>query len=195
MRFLAPMAAALACLGASHAALANNLIKDGGFETPATPAGQYTVYNPGQTLGAWTVVGSHDVNTSSTTEVNLGITLKAKAGQAFIDLTGDCDCGDPTTGVAQTVKTVVGQSYVLTFWVGNCDIPNAGTTSTINVYAGSTLLIAAKNANGRNSTSQVWKKFVVTFTATSTKTTLSFLNGDPSGDQQNGLDQVSLIAQ
>jgi hypothetical protein len=30
--------------------------------------------------------------------------------------------------------------------------------------------------------------------ASATKTTLSFLNGDPSGDEQNGLDEVTLVA-
>jgi len=114
-------------VGQSQAA---NLIKDGSFETPATPAGHYTVYQPGQELGPWTVVGSHHVNTSSTTGMNLGIILDAKQGLAFLDLTGDCDCGDPTEGVAQTVKTVRGTSYTLSFWVRNCYIPGAGTTST-----------------------------------------------------------------
>lgn len=176
-----------------HGAVAANLIKNGSFEKPAPPPGSYTDYNPGQKIGAWVVVGSHNVSITSTTEVNLGITLDAKKGAAFADLTGNCDCGDPTSGVAQTVKTVPGTTYALTFWVGNCYIPGAGTTSTVNVYVGSTLLIAAENKNGKGMSKQVWKKFTTSFLATETKTTISFLNGDPSGDQQNGLDAVTLV--
>ncbi len=136
-QLLSVLVAFAACpIGTGHAA---NLIKDGGFETPAPPPGSYTDYDPGQKIGAWTVVGGHNVTISSTTEVNGGVTLDAKAGAAFADLTGNCDCGDPTEGVAQTVKTVPGTTYTLTFWVGNCYISGGDTTSTVNAYAGSTL--------------------------------------------------------
>ncbi len=179
----------------SGSALARNLIKNDSFETPAPPPGSYTDYSAGQMIGAWTVVGSKNVSITSTTEVNRGVTLDAKKGAAFVDLTGDCDCGDPTTGVAQTVKTLPGTTYKLTFWVGNCYTPGYGTTSTVNVYAGSTLLMAAENSKGKGSTKQVWQKFSTTFVASAAKTTISFLNGDPSGDEQNGLDVVSLTAE
>ena len=175
-------------------ATAANLIKNGSFETPAPPKGGYTDYNPGQKIGAWIVVGKQNVSITSTTEVNY-ITLDAKKGAAFADLTGNCDCGDSTSGVAQTVKTVPGTTYTLTFWVGNCYIPGHGTTSTVNVYVGSTLLVAAENKHGKGVSKQVWEKFSRTFVAGATSTTISFLNGDPSGDEQNGLDAVSLVAE
>ena len=187
------MIAAIGCAAAP--AFAANLIKNGSFETPAPPPGGYTDYAPGQKIGAWIVVGNHNVTISSTTEVNDGVTLDAKKGAAFADLTGNCDCGDPTSGVAQTVKTVPGTTYALTFWVGNCDIPGHGTTSTVNVYVGSTLLIAAKNTRGKGSTKQVWQKFSTSFVASAATTTLGFLNGDPDGDEQNGLDLISLVAE
>ena len=184
-----------AILATSLPAYAANLIKDGSFETPAPPAGGYTDYDPGQKIGAWTVVGTHNVSITSTTEVNLGITLDAKRGAAFVDLTGNCDCGGPTTGVEQTVKTTPGTTYKLTFWVGNCYIQGAGTTSTVNVYVNSALLIAAENKHGKGSTKQVWQKFSTSFVASNASTTISFLTGDPSGDQQNGLDEVTLVAE
>ncbi len=68
-------------------------------------------------------------------------------------------------------------------------------TSTINVYAGSTLLIAATNSRGKGSTQQAWQKFTTSFVASGSKLTVSFLNGDPSGDQQNRLDAVTLVAE
>jgi hypothetical protein len=186
---------AVAISSPAGGALAANLIKNGSFETPAPPPGGYNDYDPGQKIGAWTVVGGHDVSISSTSEVNLGITLDAKKGKGFADLTGDCDCGDPTAGVAQTVKTTPGTTYVLSFWVGNCYTPGHGTTSTVDVYVGPTLLTAAKNKRGKGSTKQIWEKFTATFMATATTATISFLNGDPDGDEQNGLDEVNLVAQ
>jgi hypothetical protein len=39
----------------------------------------------------------------------------------------------------------------------------------------------------------VWKKFTYGFDAAGTTTTLAFNNGDPSGDDNNGLDNVSLV--
>ena len=188
-------AAALAAAGAAMApgaARADNLIHDGGFEIPPATAGGATLYNPGQTIGPWLVVGGHNVRIASDTAVNAGVRLSAKRGQAFLDLTGNCDCGDATAGVAQAVPTTPGKRYVLTFWVGNCDIPGAGSTSTVNVYADKTLLLSATNASGKGSKKQVWQKFTASFAATAARTTISFLNGDPKGDQENGLDLVTL---
>jgi hypothetical protein len=45
---------------------------------------------------------------------------------------------------------------------------------------------------GRASHKQGWKKLVLTFRATSDRTTISFINGDPRTDNSNGLDAVSL---
>jgi hypothetical protein len=90
---------------------------------------------------------------------------------------------------------LIGTTYSLTFWVGNTYIPGQGLTSTVDVYAGTTLLLAAKNTKGQGSTKEVWKKFTTQFVATSSMTTVSFVNADPSGDEQNGVDDVSLVAE
>lgn len=183
---------AVACMCAAGPALAGSLIKDGGFEKPATPANSYVLYNTGQKFGPWTVVGATgNVATVSTTFTQDGYSFPAKSGKAWLDLTG---VSNTPTGVAQTVKTVPGTSYTVTFWVGNVVDPNGifGTTSTVNVYAGSTLLTSATNSEGAGGTTQVWEKFTTSFTATATKTVVSFVNGDPSSDTNNGLDAVSM---
>jgi len=179
-------------LGAVPTARAANLIKDGGFEKPPTATGSYIVYDTGQTFEQWTVVGaSGNVATVSGTFTQNGYSFPAKSGKAWLDLTG---VSNTTTGVAQTIKTVVGTTYDVTFWVGNVDDPGGifGTTSTVDVYAGSTLLLAATNSKGKGSTKQVWQKFTTSFVATASTTTLSFINGDPSSDTNNGLDAVSV---
>jgi hypothetical protein len=185
------LALLLASSASGHAA---NLIKNGGFETPPSPQGFFTTYSIGQKIEQWTVIGSAG-NVATVNNYNEGGVLwSAHRGQAFLDLTGTCDCG-ANSGVAQTVKTVAGTTYQLTFWVGNTVIQGQGDTSTVDVYNGSTLLIAAENKAGKGKTKEVWKKFQVSFTASSSTATLSFVNGDPSGDEQNGLDDVSLVAQ
>jgi hypothetical protein len=39
---------------------------------------------------------------------------------------------------------------------------------------------------------QAWKEFALTIKATSGRTTISFINGDPRTDNSNGLDAVRL---
>lgn len=177
----------------SGVANAAPLIKDGGFETPPTAAGTYTTYGPGQKIGPWTVIGTNG-NVATVNAYNEGGVLwSAHHGKSFLDLTGTCDCG-AASGVAQTVKTTPGTRYTLSFWVGNTYIQGQGFTSTIDVYNGSTLLVAATNKGGEGSPKEVWRKFTTSFTATGTETVLSFVNGDPNGDEQNGLDDISLAA-
>ncbi len=174
-------------------AAAANLVKDGSFETPPTPQGSYAPYAPGQMIGPWTVVGASG-NVATVYDYNEGgVIWSAHQGKAFLDLTGTCDCGAPS-GVSQTVKTVTGQMYTLTFWVGNTYIQGQGLTSTVDAYVGSKKVLTATNKAGEGSTKEVWRKFSVTFVAKSASTKLSFINGDPSGDEQNGLDSVSLVA-
>jgi hypothetical protein len=194
MRPIFGLAIAFATVGSVNTAMAADLIKNGSFEKPPPPPGSYTVYDIGKRIGAWTVVGSSgNVATVSTSFVENGVTLDAHKGQAFMDLTGVCDCGAPS-GVAQTVATTPGVTYKLRFWLGNPYIPSRAKKSTMKVYVGSTLLITATNGRGKGSTKQIWKKFATTFVAEGTSTTLSFINGDQNGDPSCNLDSVSLIA-
>jgi hypothetical protein len=191
---LVKLAVAVVFVFGAGTAHARNLIRNGGFEMPSTPAGTYTTYGAGQAIGAgWTVVGNGNVATVNAYNEG-GVVWVAHKGSAFVDLTGTCDCG-ANSGVAQTVKTVVGTTYSLTFWVGNTYIPGQGLSSTVDVYAGTNLLLAAKNTKGEGSSKEVWKKFTTHFVATSTTTAVSFVNADPSGDEQNGVDDVSLVAE
>jgi hypothetical protein len=43
---------------------------------------------------------------------------------------------------------------------------------------------------GAGGTTQVWEQFTTSFLATSSSTTLEFLNEDPLSDNSNGLDNV-----
>jgi hypothetical protein len=191
---LSSLVFALCCLGAP--AFAANLIKDGGFETPKVTVGSYELFTTGETFGKyWTVVGvSGDVGVVSSTFEDAGFTFDAKSGKQWLDLTGN---SNTATGVAQTIATTPGSAYTLTFWVGNVNDPGGifGTTSTVLVLVNGTQVFTAVNSLGAGQAKQVWQKFTTTITASSSETTISFMNGDPATDNSNGLDNVSLVLQ
>jgi Protein of unknown function (DUF642) len=179
---------------AAPAGAASKLVRNGGFEKPSV-GGTFIVFTTGQSFPGWTVVGAPgNVGIVAGTFTQNGYTFPAKAGAQWIDLTG---LSNTATGVAQTVKNLVsGSPYTLTFFVGNVSNPGGifGTTSTVNVLVNGAPLMTAVNSNGAGTTTQVWKKFTKTFLAPAATTTISFVNGDPANDTNNGLDGVSLSA-
>jgi hypothetical protein len=177
---------------ATHAA-ASNLIKNGSFEKPVVPSASYEGFSTGQRFHHWTVTGaSGNVAVVSGTFTQDGFSFPAQAGNQWLDLTG---VSNTATGVTQSIPTVSGATYILSFWVGNVYDPGGifGTTSTVDVSVDGTQIKAATNS--KMGTTQMWKKFKVHFTATSTSTSISFLNGDPSNDTNNGLDAISVTRQ
>jgi hypothetical protein len=182
----------LLCLlgSAAHGA---TLIRNGSFELPVVPAGGYETFSPGQAFPGWSVVGAPgDVGVVSGTFTQNGFDFPARAGRQWLDLTG---LSQTATGVAQTVRTTPGAAYTLVFFVGNLVNPTGifGVSSTVNVLVNGTQVFSATNSRGTGQTKMVWQKFTTTITATSSRTTISFVNGDLSGDTLNGLDAVSLI--
>ena len=189
----AAVIAAIALSGVTSALAATNLLKNGGFEKPVVPDGSYQLYSTGQTFAHWTVVGDPgNVAPISGDFTQNGFSFPARAGAQWVDLTG---ASNTATGVAQTVSTTPGAQYTLIFSVGNVYDPGGifGTTSTVNAFVDGNLVKSATNSLGQGSSSQVWKRFSVTFTAETASTTISLINGDPSNDTQNGLDAVKLL--
>lgn len=171
----------------------NAQVVNGGFETPAPPAGGYTLYTSGNSFGGWDVIGTGNVAVVSGSFVQNGISFGAQSGAAWLDLTG---LSNSASGVQQTIATTPGTTYGVSFWVGNVVNPNGifGTTSTVvNVNGGTAF--TAQNSGGAGSNSLFWQQFTTSFVANSSSTTISFTNGDPSSDNSNGLDNVSVSAQ
>jgi hypothetical protein len=184
----------LSTMGATASATPTNLVHNGSFESPVIPPGSARVFATGQTFSHWTVTGaSGNVGSVSGTFTQNGFTFPAKAGHQWLDLTG---VTQTATGVAQTVATTAGTHYSLSFAVGNLVDPGGifGTASTVKVSVDGSPIFTAVNSKGAGSTKQVWKSFKVAFTASSASTIISFINGDPSNDTDNGLDAVKLIA-
>jgi len=171
---------------------ATNLIENGGFETPVVPVGNFTLFSLGQAFTGWKVVGTEgNVDIVSDKYLGDGITFNAEAGTQWMDLTG---LSNTPTGIAQSIATTPGAEYHLTFWVGNVYDPGRifGISSTIKVYVNGSVQLTATNSLQPPNRTQAWKEFALTIKATSRSTTISFINGDPSTDDSDGLDAVQL---
>lgn len=189
----AAVAVGILTVSGGAASATTNLIKNSSFETPVVPVGSFQNFATGQTFTGWRVVGATgDVSIVSGQYQNNGITFNAKAGAQWMDLTGQAS--NTATGIAQTVATTSGTSYHLTFWVGNVYDPGGpfGVSSTVKVYVNGTLTLTAVNSLRPTTPTQVWQEFALTIKATSSRTKISFINGDPSSDNSNGLDAVHL---
>jgi hypothetical protein len=183
-------------IGCGSLPLRANLIDNGSFETPVVPVGSFENFGSGSTgITGWTVVGPEASVVSGSFSQEC-CTFPAADGVQWLDLTGDGT--NSVEGVEQTIATTPGTTYDLSFWVGNTFDSGGifGTTSTVNVRLGGiggTLIDTATNSSTTPGT-LIWQQFTTSFTASGSSTTLDFLNGDPSGDNSNGLDNVVLTA-
>jgi hypothetical protein len=191
--FCAALAAGTVIASGGMASAAANLVNNGSFERPVVTAGGFQNFATGQSFTGWKVVGATGaVSVVSGTFQSQGFTFNAKAGAQWIDLTGP---GSKTaTGVAQSVATTPGTTYQLTFWVGNVNDPGGsfGVSSTVKVFVNGALKLTAVNSLHPTNHKQAWKEFTLAIKATSSHTMISFINGDPSTDDSNGLDVVHL---
>ena len=191
-------------------ARAQNLIVDGSFEDPALPPGGFNsgfqAFGVGSTFGpggAWTVVGSSAGNVAVTpdtefTDFGLGtVNFPAEDQHQWMDLTGNTDNG-AVTGIAQSFATTPGALYSLSYWVGDTFDPTypapAGGPSTVAVQIDGSPVQTAVNATFPTGPTINWKQFTFLFNAAGPSTTLTFLNGNASGQGLNALDDVSVTA-
>ena len=177
--------------GAAEAGHAQNLIIDGGFETPVVPNGSGTGFGLGQTFSKWVVTGDPgDVVITSGMYTANGFTFPAHSGQQWLNL---FVTSSTPIGVQQTVTTNPGSVYQLTFWVGNAYGFGGNASSTVNVFVNDQLLTSVINTGGKGKTALVWHQFSANFTASTDVTTVTFINANPAGyGGVNGLDNVSL---
>jgi Protein of unknown function (DUF642) len=167
---------------------------NGGFETPAVPVGGYTHFVGGQTVGAWTVVGTAVllVQTEYAEPANGISAFTAQAGLNSLDLTGAGNEGF-TSGVEQVVPTIAGQAYNLSFFVGRASSgsPLYSAPATVDLSINGGPRVGYTNTAATTGTNN-WMKFKTSFVATGSSTTITFLNGTPSPITEAGLDGVVL---
>ena len=178
-------------LFASAVTAGANIILNGSFETPTVPTGNFMNFPVGSaSLQDWSVFGPSGtvVSIVSGAFSQNGVSFPAEDGNQWLDLTGDNS--NSTEGVSQTAATTVGDQYQLSYWIGNTTGGGIfGTTSTVKVTLNGTPAFSDTNSNVSPTTLN-WEQFTHTFVATGTSTTLGFQNGDPAGDNSNGLDVV-----
>src|SRR5262245_30540208 len=93
-------------------------IMNGSFETPAVPAGGFTLFPP-NVIPGWTVVGpaGTSVGIVSGTFTQLGVMFPAQDGSQWLDLTGLGS--NSTEGVTQSATVTAGHTYQLSYFIGN----------------------------------------------------------------------------
>ena len=166
-----------------------NLLTNGSFELPLVPAGSFTNFNSGSVLiTGWTVTGPQ-VSIVSGTFVQ-GASFPAADGAQWLDLTGLSS--NTIEGVTQAVTTIPGNTYQLSYSIGTTAATGFGPSSTVNVLINSVATFSDTTSTA-NQTTQVWTTFTHTFVASGALTSLTFLNGDSSADNDNGLDNVVLL--
>jgi hypothetical protein len=172
-------------------ACAAGLVKDPSFEKPVVPDGGDVEFTVGQTFNGWRVVGDTNVAVVSGDQTSGGVSLPAKKGKQWLDLTGAF--GNSATGVQQKVQTQPGATYSVTFYIGNTYTPQGelGVDSTVHVYVDGAPAGTFTNSKKSGDT-MVWQKFSTEFVAEKPKTTIAFVNGDPPTDNCNGLDGISV---
>ncbi|MEO8922655.1 MAG: DUF642 domain-containing protein [Caldimonas sp.] len=171
-------------------------VANGSFESPVVPSGGFANFVVGSSgIPGWTVVGPAGavVSIVSTTFGQNGVSFQAQSGAQWLDLTGDGS--NSSEGVSQAATTIAGHQYEVTFFVGNTTGGSIfGTTSTVNLAVNGVQAFSAVNSM-TDATGLSWQQFAYDFVATGTSTTLALSNGDPGGDNSNGLDNVAFIDQ
>ena len=191
-RYVCCAFAAFVAVCGSSVALADNLVRDGGFERPIVPDGGLTRFSRGQKAGPWKVVGAAGtVDIISTDFTFEGFTTPAKRGVQWMDLTGNTNSA---TGVQQRITTTPSATYLLTFFVGSAYDPTGqlGTSSTVHLLIDGSDVASFTFKAKPGSTAQQWRKFSTEFVAATAATTIAFINGDPPNDTDNGVDVVSV---
>jgi hypothetical protein len=175
-------------------ARAATLLTNGSFELPVAPVGSFTTIPVGSSLlTGWSVIGPAGTAVSPVngTFSQSGVSFPAQDGVQWLDLTGNGS--NSTEGVSQSVGTTTGNLYQVSYFVGNTTGGGIfGTSSTVNVQVNGAQTFSDSNSTV-SPTTQNWAQFTHTFVATGASTTLAFINGDPAGDNNNGLDNVVLL--
>jgi len=182
---------AMICANAAHAL--PPYWENGSFLAPVPKAGTFAVVDVGERYGTWRVVGaSGNVAWTSGSYTHGGLSFPAQGGtsKTWVNLAA---ISRTATGIAHApVPTIVGQRYTLTFYVGNIVDPSGlyGTSSSVKVYENARLLGVSSNSSGAGTNTETWQQFSLAFDADALWTTIAFVNGDPPGDMNCGIDTV-----
>lgn len=166
-------------------------LKDGSFEKPQIAAGTQQLFNVGDRIGPWKVVGEGDVALIGADNTLDGLSLQAKNGLQFVNLAGDQRL---QSGLEQTFKTVPGTQYLLWFRIGAIVDRDQGflrESTVVMTIDGEPKGIFTVTAD-TDGTKVTWGRVGVVFTAANDTTTIDFFNGDGPIGGFCALDGLSL---
>jgi predicted ribosomally synthesized peptide with SipW-like signal peptide len=162
----------------------NNLVVNGGFETPALGNGAYAIY-PNGSQTSW--------------QVEAGPGLEIQRNAAGAPHTGNQLAELDSTGkstISQTLTTVAGQKYRFSFWHSpRPNVPSGDNTIgyEVEVTSGPTTLISGTVGATSTGPSTSWTKYTYEFTAISTSTKIVFEDQGSANNTYGGyIDDVEV---
>ena len=181
--------AVVAAVAFAAAPVHANLLIDGSCETPVISAGIYGNDVTGATaITGWTVVGINAAVTSGTF-TQRGITFEAQDGVQWLDLAGVTS--SKSNGVTQTIATAVGSTYRVSFYVGSVTDNLFFFPTTIDLSINGGARVSYTNPTAPRD-SLDWARFTADFVASSTSSTITFLNGNEPSNFYAALDNASV---
>lgn len=162
---------AAALLGAiASPASAGNLVVNGGFESASLNNGQWTLFDSDDNDARWNPLEGWTSLEGSRIEIRNNVAGTAYEGKHFAELDSHFNRGAEEVGFFQEIATEIGQKYTLSFAYGPREQKRVDGDNKLEVFFGD----FSKTFDAGNSTDG-WKTFSETITATSTTTTLKFL--------------------
>jgi predicted ribosomally synthesized peptide with SipW-like signal peptide len=163
-----------------------NLIENGGFETPALSSGGYYTY-------------SDDTETSWFVESGAGLEIQNNAagaphtGSQLAELASD----SPST-ISQTIETIPGDEYRLTFYYSPRPNVPAGDNKIAFQLAviapGSTIFTDTVMATSTGGSETAWEKYEYNFIAVDTTTNITFSAEGTNISYGGYLDDISITS-
>jgi hypothetical protein len=167
-------------------------ISNGGFEIPEVQSLQIAAGSTN--LPGWTVEGSG----LAVTLVRTGYGESPYQGQQFLLFDNGVDSAnsEPSDSISQTIATTVGQTYAVTYAVVQPDSPGVFEASAV---ASDGSVLSTNDYAVQAAEFYEWTLYQLFFTATTTNTTLTFVDlaataADEGDAIPMGLDDVSIAA-
>ena len=186
------LASALPALAITASTLAggSSNVSNPSFEFPEVTAGSYAQFGAGSSIGGWQVTGNN-VSLVDETFVQSGYSFPAAAGAQWLDLSGET-AANGGGGVTQTLTLSTSREYTLSWFVGNVSGGIFGSASSVRLFIDGAPV--RRFTNSQPGTTMDWQRFTHSFVPTDSGTEIEFRNADPSTDESNGLDNVTIVA-
>ena len=182
-------AAALALPASANAA---NLLTNGSFEAPNIGSSGFQTFLAGSTgIAGWTVTSGLGNASNGVDIVHAGIfgfVAAADDGVQYLDLVAEGANG----GIKQSFVTTIGQIYNISFAYSHNSFGGLPSASAFFEIVGNSTLFPSITHSSGNPNALDWQHFSGSFVASSSLSTLNFINTAGGGNAGILLDTVSV---